>query len=64
MHKRENLAKFLARQESKTGWNNPFAKMKHEMLAELNQLHMSKGLGHHLARMMGSRNWQHMRGRA
>jgi hypothetical protein len=66
MHKRENLAKLLGRERSKTGWEkrqNLLRQRKQETLGEFNQPHMSMGIGRHMARMMGSRNWQHMRGR-
>lgn len=67
MHKRENLAKLLARERSKTGWKkrqNTLRQKKQNTMAEFNQAHVSMGMGHHPARMMGSRNWQHMRGRS
>lgn len=63
MHKRENLAKKLAREESKTGWKKPLREKRNDMLGDLNQEHLSKGIGHHMPRAMGARNWQQARGR-
>jgi hypothetical protein len=62
MHKRENLAKVLARQEAMVGWKNPFMRTSHLNVGELTQIHMSMGLGHHLVRDLGSRNWQATKG--
>ncbi len=64
MHKREDLAKQMARQQSRTGWIIPLREKKKQTMGELNQLHMSLGKGHHLARSMGSHNriWNRGRG--
>lgn len=62
MHK-ENPAKRMAREQSKTGWIKNLRERKHDLLGELNQERISKGLGHHMPRFMGKGNWQHMRGR-
>ena len=50
------------REESMTGWVNPLRESKHELLGEINQQHISKGIGHHFHTMLGSRNWQQMKG--
>lgn len=63
MHKRGNLAKQTAREQSKTGWTRSLRERKHDLLGELNQKHISPDLGHHMPRAMGARNWQQMRGR-
>lgn len=66
MHKRESLAKQMGRERSMTGWKNRrqlLRQKRRQMIGELNQLHFSMGRGRHLARALGSRNWQSMRGR-
>jgi hypothetical protein len=56
MHKRENLAKQTAREESKIGWTAPLRERKHDLLGEINQPHMSLGKGFRFARSLGGRN--------
>lgn len=66
MHKKENLAKQLARESSKMGWQSRkelLREQKKNLIGELKQPHFSMGRGRHLARALGSRNWQAMRGR-
>ena len=64
MHKKENLGKLLAREQSKTGWVWEFKQERNNAFGELSQTHISKGIGFHFPRSMGSHNriWNRGRG--
>ena len=64
MRKKQNLAKQFARQSSKIGWptrKSLLRQQKKHLISEFNQLHMSMGRGHHLARSFKGHD-KHWRG--